>query len=264
MVRKTQHSFGGNILNLHLPLSWNELSEKQLRYVFFALYNFEPIRAKTYIFCRLLGIKVYKKSKDGWVCSIKLSLRKRQRFILQLWQVEYWLRSLDYIFQPSISPVRLARIKRRYPVDNLLHGVTFNDYICIENLYQGYLYKHDNKILVQMFQYLYKDNRNRIMKWVTPSPNNIELLSIFMWWGSVKRAYMEYFPHFFKRVVKDENSDNDSYNLLEVVNAQIRALTAGDITKEKEVLNMDCWRALTELNEKAREVEEWKKKYGRN
>ena len=49
-----------------------------------------------------------------------------------------------------------------------------------------------------------------------------------------------------------------------VMNAQIRALTGGDVTKEREVLSMDCWRALTELNEKAREQQEFNQKYGRN
>ena len=32
------------------------------------------------------------------------------------------------------------------------------------------------------------------------------------------------------------------------MNAQIRALTGGDITKEEAVLSMDTWRALTELS----------------
>ena len=40
------------------------------------------------------------------------------------------------------------------------------------------------------------------------------------------------------------------------MNAQIRALTGGDITKEAAILQMDCWRALTELDAKAREAEE--------
>ena len=36
------------------------------------------------------------------------------------------------------------------------------------------------------------------------------------------------------------------------------------ITKEKEVLAMDTWRALTELDALAREAEEWKRKYGKS
>jgi uncharacterized protein YbjQ (UPF0145 family) len=43
------------------------------------------------------------------------------------------------------------------------------------------------------------------------------------------------------------------------MNAQIRALTGGDITKDEAVLSMDTWRALTELDTKAKEVEDDKR-----
>ena len=47
--------------------------------------------------------------------------------------------------------------------------------------------------------------------------------------------------------------------LRQSMNAQIRALTSGDITKEEAVLSMDTWRALTELDAKAKEVENIKR-----
>ena len=43
--------------------------------------------------------------------------------------------------------------------------------------------------------------------------------------------------------------------------AQVRALTAGDVTKEQTVLNVDTWTALDELNAKAREARELEKIY---
>ena len=45
-------------------------------------------------------------------------------------------------------------------------------------------------------------------------------------------------------------------HLQEAMDAQIRALTKGDVTKEAEVLQLDTWRALTELNAQAKEYEE--------
>ena len=42
----------------------------------------------------------------------------------------------------------------------------------------------------------------------------------------------------------------------DAMNAQIRALTKGDVTKEAEVLALDTHRALTELNAQAREYRE--------
>ena len=47
--------------------------------------------------------------------------------------------------------------------------------------------------------------------------------------------------------------------MLDAVNAQTRALTGGDITKEREVWKLDVWRALTELDAKAREADEFKR-----
>ena len=47
--------------------------------------------------------------------------------------------------------------------------------------------------------------------------------------------------------------------LQEPMNAQIHALTGRDITKEREVLKMDCWRALTELDAKAKDYEDMRK-----
>ena len=47
--------------------------------------------------------------------------------------------------------------------------------------------------------------------------------------------------------------------LRDATNAQIRALTGGDITKEATIRQMDTHRALTELDAKAREAEEYRK-----
>lgn len=38
--------------------------------------------------------------------------------------------------------------------------------------------------------------------------------------------------------------DAEPPDMVEVMNAEIRALIMGDITKENQVLSMDCWRAL--------------------
>lgn len=48
------------------------------------------------------------------------------------------------------------------------------------------------------------------------------------------------------------------------MNAQIRALTGGDITKEEIIRKADVWRALTELDAKAREAEELNKRLKRS
>lgn len=69
------------------------------------------------------------------------------------------------------------------------------------------------------------------------------------------------FKHFFKSATTDESmlSSPSLQQLQESMNTQIRALTGGDITKEKEVLSMDCWSALTELDAKGKDYEDIRK-----
>jgi len=70
------------------------------------------------------------------------------------------------------------------------------------------------------------------------------------------------FPNFFKKVGGDSEAEPPSYDeLRRNIDAQIRALTKGDITKEKEILSLDAMRALTELDAQAREYDEIRKKY---
>ena len=77
------------------------------------------------------------------------------------------------------------------------------------------------------------------------------------------------FKHFFKPISNAGDADGNMFEqtksqyeiLYEAVNSQIRALTKGDVTKEKEVLAIDTWRALTELDALAKEYDEFNKKY---
>lgn len=260
-MRKTTHAtFGDNVLNFSLPDSWEKLTQDQLRYVCYALTNFDGVKAKTYIFIRLLAIKVYRKVVEGWTCSVKLETGKKVHFFLYGWQIQSFLKILDFLDAPSATPVCLLQIGKLKAVNVLLRGAPFHDYIRIENHYQGYLQTNNVQQLEAIAKMLYADKDG-----IHPTKINFtggELLSVFLWYASLKNKFAMSFPHFFERVGDSQNTEPP--NLVEVMNAEIRALTGGDITKENQVLSMDCWRALTELNEKAREAKEWREKYGRD
>ncbi len=258
-IRKTiPVSFSDNVLNFSLPDSWEKLTQEQLRYVCLAMSLFDAVKAKTYIFIRLSGIKVLKVKPEGWLCSVLVN-RKKIRFFLQNWQVQSFIRTLDFIDMPGNTPVCLRRIGKLEAVNVLFHDVIFRDYIKIENHYQGYLHTSDIRQLQEMARMMYVDQHGRHPDKLRMS--DVESLSVFLWYAALKNCFAVYFPYFFGR---PGEGGNEQPGMIEIMNAQIRALTGGDITKESEVLNMDCWRALTELNEKARETIEWKEKYGRN
>ena len=93
---------------------------------------------------------------------------------------------------------------------------------------------------------------------------------MFYWWASLKEYFSRLFPNFFVPASAPEdgnllgNPKPIGKQLRDAMNAQNRALTKGDITKEKEVMAMPTQRALTELDALAEEAEEIKRKYGKH
>ena len=69
----------------------------------------------------------------------------------------------------------------------------------------------------------------------------------------LKTAYTQLFPDLFSRTAPTGNNQPD---MRELMLAEIRALTGGDVTKNKAVLHADTMDALAELNAKAREARE--------
>lgn len=145
----------------------------------------------------------------------------------------------------------------------MLHGLSFEDYLCCENHYQGYLYSQDVSQLKALYGFLYKKKPGvrGSLKAAFSRIKEYELVSVFLWWGSIKLYFASLFPHFFQPFHQRTDADQPELpDLLGAMNAQIRALTGGDVTKEKEVLQMDCWRALTELDAKAHDIQILKSK----
>lgn len=86
-----------------------------------------------------------------------------------------------------------------------------------------------------------------------------ERISIFYWFAALKDTFSRKFPDFFQPISAATGGNllgSAAPSVEDAMNAQIRALTKGDVTKEKEVLALDTHRALTELNAQAREYKE--------
>lgn len=74
----------------------------------------------------------------------------------------------------------------------------------------------------------------------------------------MKQQYTDLFPDLFRQSATTDPDDLPDPR--DIMNAEIRALTAGDITKTEAVLSADTLTALTELNAKAREARELERK----
>ena len=242
-------------VNLIVPKSWEELSQEQLKYYFFVLTMCRSAaEVKTYCLCRWSGLEVLYPYGEGFMCR-----HEQREFVLQPLQVAAAIQSLDWTDTLPTSPVRLERIGKYRALPADFQEVPFETFIICDNLYQGYLSAKDDQLLDDLARVLYQSAKVR--------PDAAERIGVFYWFASLKEMFARQFKHFFQPLSAHDdgnmfNQGKSQYEIIyHAVNAQIRALTKGDVTKEKEVLAIDTWRALTELDALAKEYEEFNRKY---
>ena len=244
-------------INLIVPRGWHELDDKQLRYLFGLLADdYSSAEIRTLCLLRWSGLKVLYRQDNDFVLSFG-----SEEFMLTVTEVTDAIEALKWLDEIPSFPVRLSRIGQytALPADFL--SVPFEKYIYCDNLYQGYLHTKDDSLIDEMMKVLYDGWNSKGLP--------LERIATFYWFSSLKQYFAKTFNHFFQQTDSTDgnllgSAKNIGEQVTEAMNAQIRALTKGDITKEKEVLAMDCWRALTELNAQAKEYNEFNQKYGKH
>ena len=244
-------------IDLKLPTKWEDLTDKQLRYYYTLLaLGFSTTEVKTYCLCRWADLEIRHQYGSGFVCRHEL-----RDFLANASQVAALVPILDWLESIPALPVRLAKIGSHRAIDAQFQGVPFETFIVCDNLYQGYLATKQDNLLDELAAHLYGTQRIRLTE--------AERVSVFYWFASLKTFFARVFKHFFQPVTGASGDDGNMFEqqqsqyeqLQNAVNAQIRALTKGDVTKEQQVLSLDTWRALTELDCQAREYEELERKY---
>ena len=242
-------------INLHLPTCWAELTDSQLHLVFTLLArDISAAEVKTLCLCKWNGLKVLAslpgkrfitKMKGGSVVTLNAR------------QIQQAISVLDFLDTFPHIPVRISKIGRHHAIAADFQQVPFEQYLYVDNLFQGYLHTQSDELLLQIAQVLYACENIK--------PDKAQLIGVFYWMASLKQFFAGLFSNFYKPVPSDVgnllgNGQSDIYRQLsDSTNALIRALTGGDITKESAIMQMDTWRALTELDAKARESESLKR-----
>ena len=243
------------VFNISLPTSWAELTDKQLQMVYnlFAR-DLSAAEVKTLCLVKWNSLKVLSQLPD------KRFLIKRGKEVVPLStrQIQQATSVLDFLDSFAPMPVRIARIGKYRALPADFEKVPFEQYLYVDNLCQGYLNTQSDELLLQMSQVLYGSDRVK--------PSKAHLVGVFYWMASLKQYFAGQFSNFYKPASSNSGGNllgsgqPDVYRQLrESTNAMIRALTGGDITKEAAIMKMDTWRALTELDAKAREAEELRK-----
>ena len=161
------------------------------------------------------------------------------------------LPNLDWLGSLPTSPIRPVKLKHRPGIAADFDEAPFEQYIIVDNLYQGYLQTQDDTLLDEIASVVYPGIKTPL------APD--ERIAIFYWVASLKSSLANRYPDFFQpadTVATGNLLGSPSQSVEAAMNAQIRALTKGDVTKEAEVLALDTHRALTELNAQAREYKQ--------
>lgn len=249
-------------ITLRLPSGWNALTQQQLRQLLRAMAATHSLLS----FVRFRSQDDYAQQSFAMVATTCLckwcglptpatALRNHRpqlppQSLLPALDALQWIRTIP------TAPVRLDEIAGHaspYPAD-LSERFSFDSWLGCENLWQGYLATNNDELLRQMAEILYA------APGVKPSP--AELLAVYYWWASVKEQMAALFPDFFKPASPTPGPPTlDVQQIRRNMDAQIRALTKGDVTREQTVLALSAYRALTELDAQAREYDELNRRF---
>ncbi len=257
-------------IDLAVPMGWHELSDAQLRYAFELIArNYTSDEIKTLCLCRWAGLSVRHRHnaefsagaerQADYICRLG-----KRTFRLSALLIAECLSALDWLDTIPPQPVCISRIGRYRPFAPDFSKVAFEKFIVCDNLYQGYLATRRDDLLDQLASilYLYKPSTINSKLRLTAA----ERTSVFYWFASVKDLFARLYPHFFQTASQPDNLLGGSRlpsgaQIQQAVNAMIRALTKGDITKERGILALDTHRALTELDAQAKEYKEFNAKF---
>lgn len=216
-------------VKVEVPTSWQALTDGQLRYI-----------------CHLLAYGQH--SIDEIKSLFFIHLARLSRFpLLKLspMVIAEHLPLLDWMDTPPDAPVRLSAIDGKPALNACLEGTPFGAYLAINNYYQGFLSSRNREALDELGHLLYPGTQGESF------PHDIHHM-LLLWMVGLMKHYTTLFPELFRSSAEDGSIPD----LREIMNAEIRALTGGDITKQQAVLQADTIDALTELDAKAREARE--------
>lgn len=248
-------------MSFTVPTGWEQLSQGQLRYIIrlFNIYD-ETVggmqKIKTAAMFHFMKVRVDSETDAGFLCY---KTDTGETFILDMEYFAWMLKSIEWLEHPENMNVRLEYIHGCQACSFMLLDLPFGKYLECDNYFQAWYSKGVDSYLYEIFKRLYHIPEDREKVKLTP----FDYKAIILWWSAVNYRYQSMFPHLYNE--EGENAQVDRESRRACIDAQIRMLTKGDVTKEDLVLNHTMTiRALTELDAQAKESEEIKRIMNKN
>lgn len=251
-------------LNITLPRSWADLSQKQLRIALATVFNdhLSPFDARLLLALRFAGLRKLPGHTDAF--RLRSKGQPTQFMILLDQELQALADAMRFITAPPESPVRPDHIDGARAIDPMLEALDFESFLAADCLYQGFVNAVDKKASVDLLA------RLSFYLWPSRLPERILLrrrlkgwrpAAALMWFSAAKAGLARRYPNFLRPAAAGQPSFGQS--MRSAVDAQLRALTRGDLTKEQAIRHTPCHRALAELDALAAEAEDLRKRLNR-
>ena len=234
-------------LEIKMPTGYQDLNQKQLRYVYLLMSQQRTAdEIKTYCFLRFAGMMVLKR-----VASEVYEVRSGMRtYNVSVASIAASLSVLDWLEKPAPFPTRLEQIGKAKALPPLMQRLPFGQFLVLEMLYQGFILSQNYEAIQDMAAIMYPGLNKKL--------DGPEIQNIIMWFCSAKLYYAYKWTYLFAK--SDDDDGEDDIDPEKNMNTMLRALTGGHPEREKDIEALDTFRALEELDQKAREAQEFKEK----
>lgn len=251
-MKKIPEVFSSDNLAVSVPASWSELTPKQMILIcqLFAADLFTDA-FDTILFFKLAGIKFIGRNDDA-----KFIVKKDKKIYLLNPTVGYAAdQSLKWVHEVAdINHIAgLGRMIHKSAFDDRLENASLAEFIAADASYTGYVSTQKPELADNLINILCP-KINKIKSWHRPAA--------VIWFSALKKYLSDRFSFLFSERSEEKIFGNNSVSPASVrdsADAMIRALSKGDITIEEKVLECNLYRALTELNQLAKEYQELKK-----
>ncbi|MGN0087160.1 MAG: hypothetical protein ACI353_06560 [Alloprevotella sp.] len=247
--------------DIRLPRSWQELTSQQLHHTLQLLADdhLDADSRQLLLLLHLAEIHIIHRHTDTLIATIG----RQGAFRIPVSQLTAAMLQLDFIREPPRHPQRPDQWEGTPAVDPELHGIPFGEYLQLDNHYRQYILQpQEEQHLQAIAAILYPTLPASCATPAHPDYRTLRYL-LLHWMTGLKTHLARIFPHLYtEHHTTAEERPSDTWTaetMREAMLAQIRALTGGDVTKEHDVLNVDTWTALAELDAKAREAAQLRK-----
>lgn len=223
------------------PADWSALSNNELKHILKTRASFDR---PTF---RLLMLLHFGRFKAQLADKGEVAILQGKKIMLTTTlELNECAKALDWMADVPKRPWRPMSLKGHKTSAADLSDLTFGQFLQAENYFQGFLATKDKSLLHSLADILHPHRLRK--QW------HLEI--ILMWFISAKENIVRKFPDLYRPA---SGTSLSSPSVARMTDAQIRALTRGDITKEEEILDRPVFRALSELDAQAREYAELNK-----